>query len=402
MQRKIVAFFLLLILSSFSIAQEKTFIREYTHKVGDADSKITSRAIALNQVKKILLEEVGVYLESTFEIEKTETSEEYKELTNSQITSITAGITETKILGEKWNGIEYYIKAEIIIDVNDMLNKLNKIAKDRDKTKQLIEANAKAEQAYKALSKIEEKLKETISEKEKLKLQLEYSVNSNVLSASDWYQKGYNAEELREYDNAILYYQKSIDIESNYIVAYNNMGNVYSKKGNTDKAIKIYQKVIEIDPNNVSAYSNIGAVYAAKGNYDKAIDRYQKAILLDPNNDILYYFLGLSFYYRGDLDKAIVSYLKSIEINHDSPDSYNNIGVIYRDKDNYNEALKYYKKAIQSEPTYSQAYYNIGELLMSTENIDNIKKAAEYFKKAARLGHKDSQKLLEEFFGESW
>lgn len=90
-------FYSLLVFSSLSIAQEKTFISEYTHKAGDADSKITSRAIALNQVKKILLEEIGVYLESTFEIEKTETSEEYKELTNSQIISITAGITETKI-----------------------------------------------------------------------------------------------------------------------------------------------------------------------------------------------------------------------------------------------------------------------------------------------------------------
>ena len=45
MQRKIVTLFLLLILSSLIYAQEKTFIREYTHKVGDADSKITSRAI---------------------------------------------------------------------------------------------------------------------------------------------------------------------------------------------------------------------------------------------------------------------------------------------------------------------------------------------------------------------
>jgi hypothetical protein len=92
----------LLVFSSLSTAQEKTFIREYTHKAGDADSKITSRAIALNQVKRILLEEVGVYLESTFEIEKKETSKEYKELTNNQITSITAGITETKIIEEKY------------------------------------------------------------------------------------------------------------------------------------------------------------------------------------------------------------------------------------------------------------------------------------------------------------
>jgi len=232
----------LLILSSFLLAQEKTFIREYTHKVGDADSKITSRAIALNQVKKILLEEIGVYLESTFEIEKIETSEEYKELTNSQITSITAGITETNILEEKWNGIEYYIKAEITIDVNDMLNKLNKIAKDRDKTKQLVEANARAEKAYTELKKIEEKLRKTNSEKEKLQLQLKYAQSSNVLSALDWFRKGYNAAEIQEYDNAILYYQKAIEIDSNNAAVYGNMGYVYDKKGNYDKLLSFIKK----------------------------------------------------------------------------------------------------------------------------------------------------------------
>ena len=203
-----ISFLLITCFSSLSIAQEKTFIREYTHKAGDADSKITSRAIALNQVKKILLEEIGVYLESTFEIEKTETSEEYKELTNSQIISITAEITETKIINEKWNGIEFYINTEITIDVNDMLNKLDEIAKDRDKTKQLEEANTRAEEAFVELNRIGEKLKETISEKEKLQLQLDYARSSDILSALDWFQKGYNSTELKEYDNAILYYQR--------------------------------------------------------------------------------------------------------------------------------------------------------------------------------------------------
>ena len=306
MQRKIVTLFLLLILSSLIYAQEKTFIREYTHKVGDADSKITSRAIALNQVKKILLEEIGVYLESTFEIEKTETSEEYKELTNSQITSITAGITETKILEEKWNGIEFFIKAEITIDVDDMLNKLNKIAQDRDKTKQLVEANTRTDQAITELNQIREKLKETISEKEKLHLHLEYAKNSNILSASDWVQKGRNATELNEYDNAILYYQKAIKLDPNFASAYNYMGIVYDFKGNDDKAIECYQKAMELDQSNADFfYNQMGRVYRDKGDYDKAIEYFKKTIELDPSNDWAYYDLGRCFDLQGHRDSGI-------------------------------------------------------------------------------------------------
>ncbi|MCF6271178.1 MAG: tetratricopeptide repeat protein [Melioribacteraceae bacterium] len=240
MYNKFFPVILLLIISSFSIAQEKTFIREYAHRVGDADSKITSRAIALNQVKKILLEEIGVYIESTFEIEKTETDEKISELTKNQITNITAGITETKILDEKWNGIEFYIKAEITIDLSETKNKLAIIAKDRDKAKQLVEANNRADIALEELEKLRTELKKVNSEKETLHLQKEYGIISNILTSSDWFQKGYNAYELKEYDKAIEYLKKVIELDPNYEAAYYNLGNTYNKKGNYDKEIVYY------------------------------------------------------------------------------------------------------------------------------------------------------------------
>ena len=53
---------LLIAFSSSLFAGAKTFIREYTYTAGEADSKITARAISLDQVKRLLLEEIGVYL----------------------------------------------------------------------------------------------------------------------------------------------------------------------------------------------------------------------------------------------------------------------------------------------------------------------------------------------------
>lgn len=54
------------------LGQTTRFEREYTYVAGDADSKITARAMALEQVKRILLEEIGVYVHSTIEIRDTE------------------------------------------------------------------------------------------------------------------------------------------------------------------------------------------------------------------------------------------------------------------------------------------------------------------------------------------
>ena len=64
--KNILILFLLLISICF-YSQTKTFIRDYTYNAGEADSKLTSRTLALQEVKTSLLEEIGTYLQSEFE-----------------------------------------------------------------------------------------------------------------------------------------------------------------------------------------------------------------------------------------------------------------------------------------------------------------------------------------------
>jgi|GEM_PF-4597238 hypothetical protein len=51
----------LLLFTSFSPthAELKTFIKEYTYQASEADSKQTCRTLALEQVKRLLLEKTG-------------------------------------------------------------------------------------------------------------------------------------------------------------------------------------------------------------------------------------------------------------------------------------------------------------------------------------------------------
>ena len=60
----------ILLFTSFStaFAEIKIFERDYTYQASEADSKLSCRAIALEQVKRLLLEELGTYLESRTEV----------------------------------------------------------------------------------------------------------------------------------------------------------------------------------------------------------------------------------------------------------------------------------------------------------------------------------------------
>ena len=60
----LIALFSFLLLTNSALAETKTFVREYTYQASEIDSKISCRIIALEQVKRLLLEEIGTYLES--------------------------------------------------------------------------------------------------------------------------------------------------------------------------------------------------------------------------------------------------------------------------------------------------------------------------------------------------
>jgi hypothetical protein len=101
----LISFLVISFISSVALAETKTFIKEYTYKASDEDSKHSSRVIALREIKTALLEELGTYLESKTEVKNFQ-------LTLDQITTLTAGIVQTELVNETWDGKKYWLNVE--------------------------------------------------------------------------------------------------------------------------------------------------------------------------------------------------------------------------------------------------------------------------------------------------
>ncbi len=98
----------------------QTFLREYAYAAGDDDSRNAARTKALDYVRKELLDEVGVYLQSEFFRKATYTqgggAKQYQEIIRQQVKELTGGITEMKVLDETWDGKTFRVKANITLD----------------------------------------------------------------------------------------------------------------------------------------------------------------------------------------------------------------------------------------------------------------------------------------------
>ena len=419
---------LILLFSCTLFATEKTFVREYTYQASDYDSKVTSRAIALEQVKRLLLEEVSMFIKSEINMSTTEVSiggeSELKDFYENKITSITAGITETKILEEKWTGVEYWMKAEITIDPDDLDRKVSDIVNSREKLKELEDVKKKADDALAEIERLKKELVRSKSDAEKadaakadaekelaekagaaekatidqIILTKAYNKETDALSATDWFQKGYKAQIDKEYDKAISFYLRYIELDPDYAIAYYNLGNAYYDQGNHTKAIESYKKAIELNPDDAQAYYNLGYAYREQGNNAKAIESYKKAIELDPDYAKPYYNLGNAYYNQGNLTKAIELWEKAIELDPDYTKPYYNLGYAYRKQGNNAKAIESYKKAIELNPDDASAYVNMG-IVYSEQGKPELQLSN--YKKAARLGHQGVQDWLKKN-GHDW
>jgi hypothetical protein len=116
-------------------AQTHAFVREYTYRASDADSKHSAREMALVQVKRLLMEEVAAYLESTLASETAEKSVDGRPVVihaqhQQGLRTLAAGITQTRIVDEKWDGKEYWLRAEILVNRDEVRRRLVQLAEE--------------------------------------------------------------------------------------------------------------------------------------------------------------------------------------------------------------------------------------------------------------------------------
>lgn len=153
-----------------------------------------------------------------------------------------------------------------------------------------------------------------------------------------------------EFEQAIVYFLKAIQLNPKQINAYNNLGNIYLDLKEYDEAKKIYQKILNLQPNYMKGYSNLGLIYKHEGNLEKTIECYLKALELDPNIPDVYNNLGNALLDQGDFDNALNNYYKAIELNPQFDNAYANylFALNYHPDKSAEEIYDIYKQYEQS------------------------------------------------------
>jgi tetratricopeptide (TPR) repeat protein len=99
-----------------------------------------------------------------------------------------------------------------------------------------------------------------------------------------YFLRGQACSKLQDYDNALVDYNKSIDLNDEFSKSYAGRGSVFYAKENYKQALKDYNRALELDPDNPQMYGSIGNTYMNMSKYKEAISAFEKAIKLNPTD----------------------------------------------------------------------------------------------------------------------
>ena len=105
------------------------------------------------------------------------------------------------------------------------------------------------------------------------------SVESKKI-AVEYRDKGLESQRNGDLDNALMFFQKAMELDPTLAIAYNDAGVIYEAKGWNDKAKQAYGKAIDLDPTLASPYYNLGSIYEKDGDLEKATYYFKKRVLV--------------------------------------------------------------------------------------------------------------------------
>lgn len=210
------------------------------------------------------------------------------------------------------------------------------------------------------------------------------------------YKKATYREDITEFHKAIEYFDKAIEIEPNFADALYSKGNALYDLCKYEDAILCFDKVIEITQPELTtkkaqqlvdatkndlagAWGNKGLALAKLGKFQEAITCFDKSIEINPKDEKSWTNKGVVLAELGKYQEAVACYNKVIEINPKSTLVWNNKGYALYKSGMYEEAITCYDEAIGIDSQFAEAWYNKGVVL---SKIGNAEDASKVFDKA--------------------
>jgi serine/threonine protein kinase/tetratricopeptide (TPR) repeat protein len=146
-------------------------------------------------------------------------------------------------------------------------------------------------------------------------------------------------------------------------------------KSGDEEAIPFYQRAVELDPNFALAYARLGTLYANTDDREREIEYQTKAYALRDRVTEPERFYITAHYYQalGDIPKEIETYELWLRSYPRDSIPQLNLGVDYGELGQFDKALAASSKALEMDPSSQLNYFDTAAQFMDNNRLDESK-----------------------------
>ncbi|MBI4055354.1 MAG: tetratricopeptide repeat protein [Elusimicrobia bacterium] len=95
----------------------------------------------------------------------------------------------------------------------------------------------------------------------------------------------YRYAKLKEWEKAIAYYRRVLELSPQRPGPYNNLANILYTLGRVEPALELWRRSVAVAPNQVDAHLNLGLIYYRRGELKQAGLHLEEVLRADPKNE---------------------------------------------------------------------------------------------------------------------
>ncbi|KAJ1660148.1 Anaphase-promoting complex subunit 8 [Dispira simplex] len=153
-----------------------------------------------------------------------------------------------------------------------------------------------------------------------------------------------------EHEKAIVYFQRALKLDRQYLSAWTLMGHEYVELKNTSAAIEAYRRAIDIDERDHRAWSGLGQIYEFLKMPHYALFYYQRAAALRPFDTRLWSVLAGCYELCQRYEEAIQCYNRALLEAENETLLLTQLAKLYTTMDRPDDAAEHYRLALKSYP----------------------------------------------------
>jgi tetratricopeptide (TPR) repeat protein len=191
---------------------------------------------------------------------------------------------------------------------------------------------------------------------------------------SDYYNtKGQEFYQKQEYNTAVEYFYKSINLNSRNAQACNNLAMAYWQKNSKELAIQYFKKANALNRNYTQPLVNLSILYGQLGNEIKQFYYLKKATYYNPNDYWAYYLLGDYYKAKSCYPEAITNLKEAIKINQKFSQAYLSLALCFFETEEFNYALTTLNQYRELNPSSDFAIFMMARTNLALCHYDKAK-----------------------------